>query len=405
MDTNDPKTNIFTPADNVHAPIGEEVHSELVARGTVPPRAGNMTASTYALHAENTEILATPSRSLWYYSWRRLKRNRLAMAGLILTITMIVIAILAGVLAPFDPNQQILEYSTKPIGFQGNILLMKNEVDAKQTIPIPISKFERTGDAVRYTDEDHPGQWLRTIPVTKLVGTSESDWHKEPRFYLGTDRYGRDVLSRLMYGARVSLTVALFSELLSIFIGIVLGAIAGFYRGWVDDVLMWFTTVVWSIPALLLVIALSIALGLGLWQTIVAIGITGWPDMARIVRGQFFSLRETEYVEATKALGLSNMRTIFRHILPNSIGPIIVIATAGFASAIVYEASLSFLGLGVQPPTSTWGQMIHDGFGYIAAGSNWGLTIFPSLAIMLAVFAFNLFGDGLRDAFDPKLKR
>jgi peptide/nickel transport system permease protein len=318
---------------------------------------------------------------------------------------MIVIAILAGVLAPFDPNQQILEYSTKPIGFQGNILLMKNEVDAKQTIPIPISKFERTGDAVRYTDEDHPGQWLRTIPVTKLVGTSESDWHKEPRFYLGTDRYGRDVLSRLMYGARVSLTVALFSELLSIFIGIVLGAIAGFYRGWVDDVLMWFTTVVWSIPALLLVIALSIALGLGLWQTIVAIGITGWPDMARIVRGQFFSLRETEYVEATKALGLSNMRTIFRHILPNSIGPIIVIATAGFASAIVYEASLSFLGLGVQPPTSTWGQMIHDGFGYIAAGSNWGLTIFPSLAIMLAVFAFNLFGDGLRDAFDPKLKR
>jgi peptide/nickel transport system permease protein len=168
---------------------------------------------------------------------------------------------------------------------------------------------------------------------------------------------------------------------------------------------MWFTNVVWSIPALLLIIAISIALGLGEWQTIIAIGVTGWVDMTRIVRGQFFALRETEYVEATRALGLKNMRTIFRHILPNSLGPIIVIATAGFASAVIYEASLSFLGLGVQPPTSTWGQMILDGYGFIASGSNWGLTIYPALAIMIAVFAFNLFGDGLRDAFDPKLKR
>jgi peptide/nickel transport system permease protein len=208
-----------------------------------------------------------------------------------------------------------------------------------------------------------------------------------------------------MYGARVSLTVAFFSELLSIVIGVLLGAIAGFYRGWVDDVVMWFTNVVWSIPPILLVISISIALGLGFIQTVVAIGITGWVDMARIVRGQFFSLRETEYVEATKALGLSNMRAIFKHVLPNATGPIIVIATAGFATAIIYEASLSFIGLGVQPPTSTWGQMIYDGYGFIAAGSNWGLTIYPALAIMLAVFAFNLFGDGLRDALDPKLKR
>jgi peptide/nickel transport system permease protein len=404
MENKNPNTTVTAPVDNQHAPIAEEVRTELVARSSVPPRATEL-ANGAPAHAENQQILTTPSRSLWYYSWRRLKRNKLAMAGLVLTIALIVIAILANVLAPFDPNQQILEYSTKPIGFQGNVLLMKNSVAADETIPIPILKFEQLGNLVKYTDEDHPNIWLRAIAVEKLAGTSAAEWHQEPVYYLGTDRYGRDVLSRLMYGARVSLTVALFSELLSIFIGIVLGAIAGFYRGWVDDVLMWFTTVVWSIPALLLVIALSIALGLGLWQTIVAIGITGWPDMARIVRGQFFSLRETEYVEATKALGLSNMRTIFRHILPNSLGPIIVIATAGFASAIVYEASLSFLGLGVQPPTSTWGQMIHDGFGYIAAGSNWGLTIFPSLAIMLAVFAFNLFGDGLRDAFDPKLKR
>ncbi len=342
------------------------------------------------------------SRSLWYYSWKRLKRNKLAMVGLYVTIILMLIAIFAPLLSQFDPNMQVLEYATKESGFKGNVIMRLNDLEGKEPIPIPIQSFIVSGDHVEMiTDE---GNTVKIL-LSKLVGKSENDWHKQPTYYLGTDRYGRDVLTRLMYGARVSLTVAFFSELISIFIGIFLGALAGFYRGWVDDAIMWFTNVVWSIPSLLLVIALSIALGLGFIQTVVAIGITGWVDMTRIVRGQFFSLRETEYVEATRALGLRNLRTIFRHILPNAVGPIIVIATAGFASAIIYEASLSFLGLGVQPPTSTWGQMIYDGYGFIAAGSNWGLTIYPALAIILAVFAFNFFGDGLRDAFDPKLKR
>ena len=348
------------------------------------------------------EMLKEKSRSLWYYSWKRLKRNKLAMAGLIVTFLIILVAATASFLAPFDPNLQVLEYATKPSGFKGNVILRNNGLEGKDAIPIPIENFTINGDhIVLITDEGN----TKKLPLSSLAGTSESEWHKQPNYYLGTDRYGRDVLSRLMYGARVSLTVAFFSELLSIVIGILLGALAGFYRGWVDDVIMWFTNVVWSIPTILLVISISIALGLGFVQTVVAIGITGWVDMARIVRGQFFSLRETEYVEATRALGLGNMRAIFKHVLPNAMGPIIVIATSGFASAIIYEASLSFLGLGVQPPTSTWGQMIYDGYGFIAAGSNWGLTIFPALAIMLAVFAFNLFGDGLRDALDPKLKR
>jgi ABC-type dipeptide/oligopeptide/nickel transport system permease subunit len=391
------------PADAItlqDAPAVEEIRKDLIARTSVPPRLSK--AEAEHRKAENDQVLKEQPHSLWYYSWRRLRRNRLAMAGLIITIFLIFIAVFANDLAPFDPNMQVLEYSTEPIGFQGNVLLSKSEVDPSQNVPIPIVEYRVQGDRVIYTTVEGRD---RSILISQLAGTSESDWHKKPTYYFGTDRYGRDVLSRLMYGARVSLTVAFFAEMCSLVIGILIGSIAGFYRRRVDDGLMWFTNVVWSIPSLLLIIAISIALGLGMWQTIIAIGITEWVDMARIVRGQFFALRETEYVEATKALGLSNKRTIFKHILPNSLGPIIVIATAGFANAIIYEASLSFLGLGVQPPTSTWGQMIHDGYGFIAAGSNWGLTLFPAFAIMTAVFAFNLFGDGLRDAFDPKMKR
>jgi len=352
--------------------------------------------------ATNELTLEPTPVPLWHYSWKRLRRNKLAMGGLITTFLLILIAACASFIAPHDPNLQILEYVTEPTGFHGNILLAKSHVTGNEADPIPIKEYHIEGQSVSFVTVDDQ---TKTLPLSELAGTTEAEWHQQPYYPLGTDQFGRDVLSRLMYGARVSLTVAFFSELLSLLIGVVFGALAGFYRGWIDEVIMWVTNVIWSIPSLLLVIAISIALGLGLWQTIIAIGITGWVDMARIVRGQFFTLRETEYVEATRALGLSNMRAIFRHMLPNSLGPIIVISTAGFASAIIYEATLSFLGLGVQPPTSTWGQMIHDGYGYIAAGSNWGLTIYPSLAIMIAVFAFNLFGDGLRDAFDPKLKR
>jgi len=340
------------------------------------------------------------SRSLWYYSWIRFKRNKLAMAGLIILILLVLIAIFAGILAPFDPIDQTLEYATKPSGFRGNVIV-KKALDG--TDFIPIQKINNiSADSVFYTDFTGSNA---SIAKSELIDIDESDWHKKPKYVLGTDRYGRDILSRLIYGSRVSLSVGVISESIAIFIGVFLGALAGYFRGKTDAGIMWLINVVWAFPSILFIIALSVVLGKGFWQSFVAIGLTGWVDIARIVRGQFFSLRETEYVEATRALGYKPTRIIFKHILPNTIGPIIVTGTAGLATAIIFEASLSFLGLGVQPPTASWGQMVFDGYKYIVAGTNYGLAVYPSIAIMLTVFAVNLIGDGLRDAFDPKMRR
>ncbi|MCC7158507.1 MAG: ABC transporter permease subunit [Ignavibacteria bacterium] len=340
------------------------------------------------------------SHSLWYYSWIRFKRNKLAMAGLIIIILLIFIAIFAGILAPYNPIDQTLEYTTKPSGFKGNVLV-KNALDGTDFIAIKgISKV--TADSVIFINYSGTEE---SIARTELVSGDESVWHREPEYLLGTDRYGRDILSRLIYGSRISLSVGVISESIAIFIGVILGALAGYFRGKTDALIMWFINVIWAFPSILFIIALSVVLGKGFWQSFVAIGLTGWVEIARIVRGQFFSLRETEYVEATRALGYKPTRIIFKHMLPNSFGPIIVTSTAGLATAIIFEASLSFLGLGVQPPTASWGQMVFDGYKYIVAGTNYGLALYPSLAIMITVFAVNLIGDGLRDAFDPKMRR
>lgn len=234
-----------------------------------------------------------------------------------------------------------------------------------------------------------------------LIQAFENDHVVQRSFILGTDGAGRDVLSRLILGGRVTLGVGFMAVVVSLALGVLLGSLAGFFRGWVDTVVMWFTSVVWSIPTLMLAIALAFGLGKGTWQLFLAIGAGTWVEVARIVRGQIFSLREMQYIEAARALGFSSARTILKHVLPNVTGPLIIVAAANFAAAVLLESGLSFLGVGVQPPAPSWGGMIREGYTQVMFDSGAWLAIFPGLAIVLVVISLNLVGFGLRDAFDP----
>lgn len=243
----------------------------------------------------------------------------------------------------------------------------------------------------------------RATTVSELINTFKTENLEYRSYLLGTDHTGRDMLSRLLYGVRISLGIGFVSVVISLMVGLTLGSLAGFFGGMVDSVIMWFMTVVWSIPGIMLVIAISLALNSrGIWVAFVAVGLTTWVEIARVVRGQIFSVKEKLYIEAAKALGMTSLRIIRVHIWPNIIGPLIVIITSNFASAILIEAGLSFLGLGVAPPMPSWGIMVADGFRLMTTPGGFYLVFFPSFCISLMVLAFNLFGNGLRDAFDPK---
>lgn len=222
------------------------------------------------------------------------------------------------------------------------------------------------------------------------------------QFIFGTDEFGRDIFSRIVYGSRISLEVGFVAVGLSLIIGTTLGALAGYYGGYVDYVISAITDIAWAFPTTLLAIAFVAALGPSLVNVMIAVALVSWSGYCRLVRGQFLSLREREFVEAAHLLGMSDIRIIFKHILPNSLAPIIVMATLEFPKAIIVESSLSFLGLGAQPPTPSWGSILSNGKALIAEAP-W-ISIFPGIMIMIVVLGFNLFGDALRDVLDPRLK-
>lgn len=337
------------------------------------------------------------------------------MISLFFIIFIVIVALLGYLITPDHTpycNHQQLEIAVRPPGFSVQLLQVKSPHEVEQQswikrmlfgqpnryLTIPIASHYEHNDSLFVTRFEDPTETIFSYHKAELC---DEDPIITRTFWLGTDRYGRDVLSQLMIGSRISIAVGAISVLIALLIGIFIGAIAGYYRGRVDDILMWLINVVWSIPTLLLVIAISFALGKGFWQIFIAMGLTMWVDVARVVRGQVISLREKEFVEACKALGYNSFHIIRKHLLPNIAGTIIVIAASNFSSAILMEAGLSFLGIGVQPPTPSWGMMMKENYAYIVLDNAY-LAIIPGIAIMLLVLAFMLIGNALRNALSVK---
>ena len=387
---------------------------------------------------------------------RRLFRNKPAVAGLIWIGISALLAFLAYLIIPDatpNANDQNVELALQSPGFKTTLLkVKKNRAIAHKGFfhrlwngaesefrSIPILNYEIEGDSIYYekylqgsetgqAQQKHlvdvafalaPDQNLsydgqvihftkvdekkESIAIAQLKETVIDKNIKARTYYLGTDKYGRSMLSRLILGVRISLMVGLIAVLISLTIGMILGAVAGYFGGRVDDLIMLLINTVWSIPTLLLVFAIVLALGRGVSIIFIAVGLTMWVDVARIVRGQVMAMKQVQFVEAAQSMGFRTWRILSKHLIPNILGPVMVIAAANFAMAILIEAGLSYLGFGIQPPTPSWGTMLNENYGYAISGKPF-LALAPALAIMLMVLSFNLVGNGLRDALDVKSK-
>ncbi len=394
---------------------------------------------------------------------RRLKKNKPALFGLGLIVFSIVVAIFGYVLSPDstpNANDQLPTIALKDLGFQVKILkIQKNREIQKSNFLsvllwgsenefeiVPINNFTIKGDSIfyeKYAGENpdttqlslraergrrghqeaiHIADVAYNIPYEEtnkvqveqdfyIIGNKKLEKSKTlqlvenqivtRRFYLGTDNYGRDNLSRLIIGVRISLIVGLIAVIISLTIGILLGALAGYFGGRLDNFIMLLINTIWSIPTILLVFAIVLAFGKSIGIIFLAVGLTMWVDVARLVRGQVLALKEISFIEAAQSMGFSTGRILMRHILPNILGPVMVVAASNFATAILIESGLSYLGFGIQPPTPSWGTMLNENYGYAIGGKPF-LALVPAVAIMLMVLAFNLVGNGFRDALDVK---
>ena len=387
---------------------------------------------------------------------RRLKKNKPALFGLGLIAFSIVVAIFGYVLSPDstpNANNQLPTIALKDPGFQVKILKIRKNRDIEKSNLLsvmfwgsenefelmPINNYKIIDDSIfyeKYSGENpQTGEILRgrsevihvadvayNIPYEEtnkvqvehdfyIIGNKKFEKNKTlqlvgnqivtRRFYLGTDNYGRDNLSRLIIGVRISLIVGLIAVIISLTIGILLGALAGYFGGRLDNFIMLLINTIWSIPTILLVFAIVLAFGKSIGIIFLAVGLTMWVDVARLVRGQVLALKEISFVEAAQSMGFSTGRILMRHILPNILGPVMVVAASNFATAILIESGLSYLGFGIQPPTPSWGTMLNENYGYAIGGKPF-LALVPAIAIMLMVLAFNLVGNGFRDALDVK---
>jgi len=359
----------------------------------------------------------TEHRSPALIAWQRFRANPPAMGGLFFIVLIMLVSFAGPFIRPdstVDANDQSLAMSRLKPGSSVKEIRIKNNVPEvgvwrmwldggkpNTHNSIAVDSVWVQGSDLNFLRTGNANLEVEQVPLATLESNERNGYVFKRTFYLGTDKYGRDLLSRLMAGAVISLAVGFIAVFISLLVGLTLGLIAGYYRGWVDTVLMWFTNVVWAVPTLILVMAITFAFGTGFWKVFLAVGLTMWVEVARIARGQVLGIREKEYIEAARALGFSEMRIIFKHILPNILSPIIVISAANFASAILIEAGLSFLGLGAQIPTPSWGNMIREHYSYITTDLAY-LAIVPGIMIMLLVLAFMMVGNGLRDALDVR---